>query len=126
MERLTLVRVREFARVKAIVLEVNLKKAVVISLIIEGLSQLQEAEPVEAEAKAAKPEGQEDIQIEDLSFNQLRRLAGVSQQEVAKAIRCNLDDYLNVEYWGRGKGISRHIAAKARAYLTGCIKQKYP
>ncbi|MBQ8692714.1 MAG: hypothetical protein IJ520_06175, partial [Synergistaceae bacterium] len=61
----------------------------------------------------------------DLPLNQLRQLAGVSQQKVADAIRCNLDDYLNVEYWGRGKGVSRLTAAKARKYLTKCIKRGY-
>ena len=156
LERLTLARLRELAKEQGIALECNIKKELVISLIMKELSQRQEAEPVEPEARepevqrqevretaadrkarleremrereaAAKPEVQADIQIYNLPHSQLRQLAGVSQQEVADAIRCNLDDYLNVEYWGRGKGVSRLIAAKARKYLTDCIiRQKYP
>ncbi|MBQ8692951.1 MAG: hypothetical protein IJ520_07385, partial [Synergistaceae bacterium] len=140
LERLTLARLRELAKEQGIALEFNIKKEFVINLIMKELSQrheteLEAREPEEQrqevrettaerkarleqemrerEAAAAKPEAQEDTQIEDLPLNQLRQLAGVSQQEVAKAIRCNLDDYLNVEYWGRGKGVSRLIAAKA-------------
>ena len=153
LDRLTLERLREFAGLNGIKIKCRDTKTVAIDLIMKELpliaaepetrepeQQRQEVretaaerkarleqEMREREAAAAKPEAQEDTQIEDLPLNQLRQLAGVSQQEVAKAIRCNLDDYLNVEYWGRGKGVSRLIAAKARKYLTDCIiRQKYP
>ena len=155
LERLTLARLRELAKEQGIALEFNIKKELVISLIMKELSQRQEAEPVEPEARepeqqrqearetaaerkarleremrereaaAANSEIQEELQKGDFPFNQLRQLAGVSQAEVARAIRCNLDDYLNVEYWGRGKGVSRLIAAKARKYLTDCIRRGY-
>ena len=155
LDRLTLARLRELAKERGIALEFNIKKEFVINLIMKELSQRQEAEPEAREpeeqrqevietaadrkarleremrereaaaAAAAKPEVLQDIQIDDLPLNQLRQLAGVSQAEVARAIRCNLDDYLNVEYWGRGKGVSRQIAAKARKYLTGCVRRRY-
>ena len=154
LDRLTLERLREFAGLNGIKIKCRDTKTVAIDLIMKELPLIAaEAEPEASEPEqqrhearetaadrkarleremrereaAAKPEVLEEFQKDDFPLSQLRQLAGVSQQEVAKAIRCNLDDYLNVEYWGRGKGVSRLIAAKARKYLTDCIiRQKYP
>ena len=153
LERLTFERLREFAGLNGIKIKYRDTKTVAINLIMKELPLIaaepetrepeqqrqevretaaerkarleQEMREREAAAAAAKLKVLQDIQIDDLPLNQLRQLAGVSQAEVARAIRCNLDDYLNVEYWGRGKGVSRLIAAKARKYLTDCIRRRY-
>ncbi|MBR1417491.1 MAG: hypothetical protein IJ576_00840 [Synergistaceae bacterium] len=153
LDRLTLARLRELAKERGIALEFNIKKEFVINLIMKELSQRHETEPVEPEAREPEEQRQEvretaaerkarleremrereaaaaavkpEVQVKGCPFNQLRRRAGLTQQEVARAIRCNLDDYLNVEYWGRGKGSSRQIASKARKYLVDCIRLGY-
>ena len=138
LDRLTLARLRELAKEHGIALEFNIKKEFVINLIMKELSQRHEVretaadrkarlerEMREREAAAAKLEVQEELQKGDFPFSQFRRQAGLSQAEVARAIGCELEDYLTVEYWGRGKGSSRLIAAKARKYLTDCIRWGY-
>ena len=163
LDRLTLAKLREFAKEQGIELEFNIKKELVVNLIMEELlrrtAELAEQpeaeepelevkpEPVESsaerkarlqqemkerEAAAAAAELEELLKEErqkelsgSIPLNRLRKVAGVSQVEVAEAIGCELDDYLNVEYFGRGKGLSQYIAAKARAYLERCINQDF-
>ena len=151
LERLTFERLREFAGLNGIKIKCRDTKTVAINLIMKELpliaaeaetrepeEQRQEVRETAAERKArlereirereaaaAKSEIREELQKGDFPFSQLRQLAGVSQAEVADAIGCELEDYLNVEYWGRGKGSSRLIAAKARKYLTDCIRRGY-
>ena len=71
LEQLTLVNLHKFARVKGVALKAGIKKAVAINLIIEELSQLQEAEPVETEAR--EPE-QLNTQEAELSYDDAAEL----------------------------------------------------